>query len=518
MSPLRVAGRCSDHRERRLALDEHATQVLGEGVGGHAVEAVPPVGGEPPVEPQQPFLGGVQARPLRHPVRLDVDHRTVRRERLIGRGVVDGGLGRDLEVGAARGLVQREQSRCGAPPTGGVGHDRRARAARRLGAEHSAERRRPLLESRASGWRVLVGRQGLEEGGHALVVHGLPHSPTPPLIVPVRRRRRPVERMCPVEREVCSTRDRTPVFRRRRRSRRPALITPRSELRSVVGAVAQEVLLGDGRDLRSVVVPHVSGVEAACVGQRQRIEVDVVPLVHPGAPMQPDRVIQAHQHAQMGRGLGVPRRAEVGGVELQAVVQHRVVGEGTSGAHPQPPGDPPVEGFVALDHGAVDLEASAEGVGALDRASPPGRRHVARHRLEHLRRFLGDVEGADHREDGQALLDGRDATSGERAAVGVAVHLELDRELGAPSPQEVGVSRLRPSIRIDRRVGGVQRLGGDEAAEEVAFDVLADVDAEPVVADRLRADQGEEALDGVGRRGRAFRRRGGIGTRHEGRS
>jgi hypothetical protein len=169
----------------------------------------------------------------------------------------------------------------------------------------------------------------------------------------------------------------------------------------------------------------------------------------------------------------------------EAVVQPRVVGQGARYPGPQSSRDATVDRFGALGDHAPHVEVAVERVGGLEVGGLVERRGIAE-RLEDLGGLLGDVERADHPEDRRAFLRGDDVTGRERPAVGVAVHLELDRQLGATAAEEVRVRGLRPPRLVDRLVGGVQRLRGDETTEEVPFDMGADVDREAVTTDEVR--------------------------------
>ena len=97
-APLGDAGIRREHGDVDVGLEEHAAQVLGEVVGGHAVDAVPPVRREVAVHLHRRCLERHVVGARRDVVRLHVDEELVATERGL-RGVgVERGVGRHAVV------------------------------------------------------------------------------------------------------------------------------------------------------------------------------------------------------------------------------------------------------------------------------------------------------------------------------------------------------------------------------------------------------------------------------------
>ena len=86
---------------------------------------------------------------------------------------------------------------------------------------------------------------------------------------------------------------------------------------------------------------------------------------------------------------------------------------------------------------------------------------------------------------------------GEGAAVAQARDLEHHRSRPLRA-QEVGVQRMGPHRRLDRRGGGVERLGDHQPTEDAVAEPVGGLGREAIVADRRRLE-GVDQLAHVGR-------------------
>ncbi len=106
------------------------------------------------------------------------------------------------------------------------------------------------------------------------------------------------------------------------------------------------------------------------------------------------------------------------------------------------------------------------------------------------------LERRDHREDHLAVLHRPHVPGRERAPVAVAIDMEDDRTVDASRPEEVPVQGMRKTVRIDRRAGGAQRLGGNLPAveREACAGTTLVLAAEQVAVERLQVEEvGEPA-------------------------
>jgi len=104
------------------------------------------------------------------------------------------------------------------------------------------------------------------------------------------------------------------------------------------------------------------------------------------------------------------------------------------------------------------------------------------------------VERRGQREDGLAVLDGRDPAGGEGAAVPDAVHGVDDGHGGITGPDEVRVQRVHRPLGRDGPARGDQRLPGHLAAEHTLGGLVGTAAAEDVHLDLLQVEQIEQAL------------------------
>ena len=157
------AGIRREHGDVDVGLEEHAPQVLGEVVDGHAVDAVPPARREVAVHLQRRLLERQVVGAAGDVVRLHVDEEVVAAERGL-RGVdVECSLRRHAVVLVAELGVEREQSRGGTDPARGV-QRLRPRQRRRAGLHLLGDTRADTPVAGGEGERrVLVGAAALEQ-------------------------------------------------------------------------------------------------------------------------------------------------------------------------------------------------------------------------------------------------------------------------------------------------------------------------------------------------------------------
>ena len=118
-----------------------------------------------------------------------------------------------------------------------------------------------------------------------------------------------------------------------------------------------------------------------------------------------------------------------------------------------------------------------------------------------LETLFGHLEARLQVEDGLAVLDGHDASGGERAAVADAVDLVEDRHVGIAGPQEVGVERVDGAPGLHGAGRRHERLAGHLAAEHPLALLVGREPSEDVDLDRLEVEQLHERVDGVLRHG-----------------
>ena len=205
----------------------------------------------------------------------------------------------------------------------------------------------------------------------------------------------------------------------------------------------------------------------------------------------------------------VSSRRHVRRVGHDAGVQHRVVREHAVGPQPHALARRqwlltverrPV-GVAAVD-GAVPVVPLAERIGPVGPALlEVGQRErvgdVGGHRQLVVEALLVHVERRLQVEDGAAVLDGHDASGGERATVADAVDVVEDRHARIAGTQEVGVQRVHLAVGLDGAGGGHQRLAGHLPTEHpLGLDIGARA-PEDVDLDRLEVEQGDEVVDGL---------------------
>ena len=118
--------------------------------------------------------------------------------------------------------------------------------------------------------------------------------------------------------------------------------------------------------------------------------------------------------------------------------------------------------------------------------------HMGHFGIDVMQAFFVLLERGGQTENRTALLAGDDAAVGEAAAIEIALDLELGLMLFAPAAQEIGVERMRRARRIDRQLGGAQRLRNDLPAEHPAHPVALLAADEVIVALRLDLKQFDE--------------------------
>ena len=107
------------------------------------------------------------------------------------------------------------------------------------------------------------------------------------------------------------------------------------------------------------------------------------------------------------------------------------------------------------------------------------------------------MKGGHHRENGMAVLAGKDAPRGETLAVADAVDVVDDRHFRIAAQQEIGVQRMGRPV-IDGAAGRDQRLTDHLAAEDALPADLRAAAAKEILLQRFEVEDVEEILDGGG--------------------
>ncbi len=196
----------------------------------------------------------------------------------------------------------------------------------------------------------------------------------------------------------------------------------------------------------------------------------------------------------------------VAGVGRNAGVQQVVLGvELAVGANPEPLDG--LGGRLELPWEVAD-EALLDGMGALEPVlellaprreslNQGGQRLGSRH-LGHLELVLDAgfvyVEGAGHREDRTAVLNGHHPTGGEGATIADAVHLVEDGDVGISGAKEVGVQGVHEA-NVDRASRGHEGLGEHLTTEDPLALLVGLGTPEDVHLDWLEVEQVHEEVE-----------------------
>ncbi len=154
-----------------------------------------------------------------------------------------------------------------------------------------------------------------------------------------------------------------------------------------------------------------------------------------------------------------------------------------------------------LDHRRRHVPVLGQGLFHLGGHRVRGR--VCRHRRLVFKALLGHLEGGREVEDLLAVLDRHHPAGGEAAAVARAVDLVQHGDTHIARPDEVGVQAVANPV-LDRLVGGHQRLGDDQAAEDPREAVVGRPAPEQVQLDWLKGQGLDEVFalfhgPGIGR-------------------